>query len=202
MKHLESVEFHLVQKKNLLLLKNIVVITISLTWRKNPLRLKMTAMVIFKIFLKINILLLKSSNRLNGTCNSRDKSLTCCQSTFSSSKSHQCYDKVNMGHSSNKSDRGQNVVPHQQCSTLFKTHRLREKNQYEELLQNFFPRRIDVICDKREDKRSRQKPIEVIDLDKSGSSSPFPKTQPAFRKHDRTLQMHWTIPIREKKAGK
>ncbi|XP_020723077.2 sentrin-specific protease 1 [Bombus terrestris] len=143
---------------------------------------------------------IKSSSRLNGTCNIRDKSLTCCPSTFSSSKSHQCYDKANMGHSSNKSDRGQNVVPHQECSTLFTTHRLREKNQYEELLQNFFPRRIDVICDKREDKRSRQKPIEVIDLDKSGSSSPFPKTQPACRKHDRTLQMHWTIPIKEKKC--
>ena len=138
---------------------------------------------------------IKSSSRLNGTCNSRDQSLKCCSSNFSSPP---CYEKVNMGHSSNKSERIQSAGV-QQCSTLFKTHRLREKNQYEELLQNFLPRRIHIICDKHEDKRSTQEPIEVIDLEKSTPSTCFPKVQSASRKHDRTLQMHWSMPIREKK---
>uniref|UniRef100_V9IJ01 SUMO1/sentrin specific protease 1 n=1 Tax=Apis cerana TaxID=7461 RepID=V9IJ01_APICE len=142
---------------------------------------------------------IKASSKLNGTCNnSREKSLTCCSSSFSSSKSQPCYDKVNIG-CSNKSGRIQNIESHQQCSTLIKTHRLREKNQYEELLQNFLPRRIHVICDKNDDKRSTQEPIEVIDLERSSSSTPFSKTQSASRKHDRMLQMHWNTSIKEKK---
>lgn len=143
---------------------------------------------------------IKASSKLNGTCNnSREKSLTCCSSSFSSSKSQPCYDKVNIGCSSNKSGRIQNIESHQQCSTLIKTHRLREKNQYEELLQNFLPRRIHVICDKNDDKRSTQEPIEVIDLERSSSSTPFSKIQSASRKNDRMLQMHWSTPIKEKK---
>ncbi|KOC66711.1 Sentrin-specific protease 1 [Habropoda laboriosa] len=147
---------------------------------------------------------MKSSSKLNGTCSSRDKSLTCCTSSFSSSKPKLCHDISNMGYFANKSERVKNVGVHQRCSTLTKTHRLKEKNQYEELLQNFLPHRIHVIRDKHEDKRSTQESIEVIDLEKSSSSTPSSRTQSASRKHDTTLQMlyqkMWSTSLGEKKS--
>ncbi|OAD58865.1 Sentrin-specific protease 1 [Eufriesea mexicana] len=141
---------------------------------------------------------IKSSSRLNGKCSNRDKSLTCCSSSFSPLKSQAYYDTLNMGYSDTKREKVQNVG-HQQCSTLTKTHHLKEINQYEELLQNFLPRKIHATYDKHEDKRSTQKPIEVIDLEKSKSLTPLPRTQLTFRKRDSTLQMHRNTPIKEKK---
>ncbi|KYN07269.1 PREDICTED: sentrin-specific protease 1-like [Cyphomyrmex costatus] len=45
--------------------------------------------------------------------------------------------------------------------TLSKTNQLKEKYQYEEMLQNLFPNRIQIFMDK-----PARKPIEVIDLEK------------------------------------
>ncbi|CAK9814564.1 Sentrin-specific protease 1 [Anthophora quadrimaculata] len=129
----------------------------------------------------------KSSSKLNGTCSSRDKSFTCCTPPFSTPKP--CRDTSNMGYFVNKSERVKNIGVHQQCSMLTKTHRLKEKIQYEELLRNFFSHRIHVICDKHEDKRSTQDSIEVIDLEKPSASPLSSKTPPASRKHDTTLKM-------------
>lgn len=141
---------------------------------------------------------IQSSNRLNGTCNSRNKLCTCAESC-SLPKPHTSYDKVDMGYFSNQHSRIQNVETHQRCSTLTKTHRLKEKSQYEELLQNFLPHRIHVICDKQEHKSPAKEPIEVIDLEKS-VLTPVSRPQTTHRKHDDgTLRMHWSTPIREKK---
>jgi len=52
--------------------------------------------------------------------------------------------------------------------TLSKTNQLKEKYQYEEMLQNLLPNRIQVITDKRNTNVTTpmRKPIEVIDLEK------------------------------------
>ncbi|XP_029053378.2 sentrin-specific protease 1-like [Osmia bicornis bicornis] len=128
----------------------------------------------------------KTFNRVNGKCNNKEKSFTCC--TPSSSKRQTCYDKVNMGYFGNASERVHNVRTHRQCVTLNKTRRLKEKNQYEELLQNFLPHRIHVICDKHEENGQMEEPAEVIDLEKFNISSSS-KTHP-IRKHE-TSQSCW-----------
>jgi sentrin-specific protease 1 len=60
------------------------------------------------------------------------------------------------------------------CITLAKTNQLKERHQYQELLQNFLPNRIHILKDKCVD-ISMRKPIEVIDLDTDISKN---KTQP------------------------
>ncbi|XP_054001163.1 sentrin-specific protease 1-like [Hylaeus anthracinus] len=130
---------------------------------------------------------IKSSSRLNGSCSSREEPFTCYGSHFSMSKPDQCYDKLS---------RVQNGT-HQRCPTLTNTHRLREKSQYDELLQNFLPRRIDVICTKHEEKVPTPEVVEIIDIEKSGSSTPKP--QQMSEKYGTTLQMHWNTHYREKK---
>ncbi|XP_076750121.1 sentrin-specific protease 1 [Xylocopa sonorina] len=141
----------------------------------------------------------KRSNALNGTCSTRNKPLMCCSSSLPSSKSQSCYDKVNMGYFVNKNERVQNVTANQRCSMLTKAHRLREKSQYGELLQNFLPHRIDVICDKHNDTMHTQESIEVVDLEKSSSSTPSFRTQSTSRKQNTTSQMRWSTPVKEKK---
>ncbi|XP_076235325.1 uncharacterized protein LOC143179827 [Calliopsis andreniformis] len=143
---------------------------------------------------------IKSSSRMNGSCSSRDKSFTspCCASSYSTPAPQWCYEQSNMGYFNNKSERSQHRGSNQQCPTLTKTHRLKEKSQYEELLQNFLPRRINVICDKHEKKKFSQKPVEVIDLEKSDSSTPSRPRQ-SFRKRDTSLETRWSTPNRERK---
>ena len=139
---------------------------------------------------------IKASSRLNGTCSSREKSFSGCTSSVSSPKPPQCYDKFNMGYFANKNERVQNGG-HQRCPTLTKTHRLREKSQYEELLQNFLPRRIHVLSDKNDEIRSAQEPVEVIDLEKSDATTPS-RAQQLSRRHD-TFHMRWSTTNREKR---
>ncbi|CAL7948787.1 unnamed protein product [Xylocopa violacea] len=142
---------------------------------------------------------IKRSNALNGACNTRDKPLMCCSSSFSSAKSQSYYDKVNMGYFVNKNERVQNIMANQRCSMLTKAHRLREKSQYGELLQNFLPHRIHVICDKHDDTMPTQESIEVVDLEKSTSSTPSFRTQSTSRKQNTGPQMHWSTPVKEKR---
>ncbi|KZC05881.1 PREDICTED: sentrin-specific protease 1-like [Dufourea novaeangliae] len=141
---------------------------------------------------------IKSSSRLNGTRSSRDKSFTCCSPSFSSSKSQQCYDDLKMGYFSSENERVQNIGAHERCPTLSKTHRLKEKNQYQEMLQNFLPRRIHVICDKHEEKGSVPEVQEVIGLEKSESSTSSSKLQQVSRKKSMS-QMHWNMPNKERR---
>ena len=139
-----------------------------------------------------------ASSRSNGTCSSsRDKSFPGCASSVPSAKPSQGYDKFNMGYFANKNERVQNGG-HQRCATLTKTHRLREKSQYEELLQNFLPRRIHVLNDRNDEIRSAQDPVEVIDLEKSDATTPCRAPQPS-RKHD-SFHTRWSsTPNREKR---
>lgn len=50
--------------------------------------------------------------------------------------------------------------------TLSKTNQLKERYQYEEMLQNLLPNRIQVFTDKRTEYPSSRKSVEVIDLEK------------------------------------
>ncbi|XP_078036580.1 sentrin-specific protease 1 [Augochlora pura] len=138
----------------------------------------------------------KSSSRLNGTCSSKDKSYRCCPSPFSLPKSQDCYNELNMGYFGNKIKDEQNIETRQRCSTLNKTYQLKEKNQYEELLQNFLPHRIHVICDKYQEKQSTPDVVEIIDLEKSDSLNSLSKVHQIPRKKN-TLQMHWSTPHKE-----
>ncbi|XP_011872767.1 PREDICTED: sentrin-specific protease 1-like [Vollenhovia emeryi] len=51
--------------------------------------------------------------------------------------------------------------------TLSKTNQLREKYQYEEMLQNLLPNRIQILMDKHTEHAPARKSVEVIDLEKS-----------------------------------
>lgn len=55
----------------------------------------------------------------------------------------------------------------QQYLTLCKTNQLKERHQYEELLQNFLPSRIQILKNKRREYTPMQNAVEVIDLDKT-----------------------------------
>lgn len=70
----------------------------------------------------------------------------------------------NMGHLINREHRVQD--PDHKCPTLCKTNQLKERHQYEELLQNFLPDRIHVIKHKCTEHTYMHKPVEVIDLEK------------------------------------
>ncbi|XP_076296562.1 sentrin-specific protease 1 [Lasioglossum baleicum] len=135
---------------------------------------------------------IKSSNRLNGTCSNRDKSFRCCSSCYSLPKSEQCYNELNMGYFNSKPKERSNIGARQQCPTLNKTHCLKEKDQYEQLLQNFLPHRIHVICDKYEEKRPIPDVVEIIDLEKSDSLNSSCRVQQIPRKKN-TFKMHWNI---------
>lgn len=54
-------------------------------------------------------------------------------------------------------------------STINKTHRLREKKQYSEMLQNFVPHRIQILNNKSIESRGGKQTPEVIDLEKNES---------------------------------
>lgn len=141
----------------------------------------------------------KSSARLNGTCNSRDKLYKFCTAASypSFSKSQTCHNKVKMGYFADRSERIQNVGDDHKCPTLAKTHQLRERNQYEELLQNFLPHRIHVIKDKCQDKRNVQEIVEVIDLEKSAST---PKVRQIPKRHSSASHSRWYTSQNEKKG--
>lgn len=137
---------------------------------------------------------IKSSNRLNGTCSNREKSFRCCSSCFSLPHSEQqCYNELKMGYFDNKPKEQPNIGVRHQCPTLNKTHCLKEKSQYEQLLQNFLPHRIQVICDKYEEKRPVPDVVEIIDLEKADSSNPPSRVQQIPRRKN-MFQMHWNIP--------
>lgn len=54
----------------------------------------------------------------------------------------------------------------QKYLTLCKTNQMKEKYQYQELLQNFLPSKVQILKDKPVEQASAQEIIEVIDLDK------------------------------------
>lgn len=91
--------------------------------------------------------------RTSPTCKTSCKS-TCKSSCYSSD----CCNKSTMNRfvDYNHQDDGH------KCMTLSKTNQLKEKHQYQELLQNFLPNRIHILKDKRTDAR---KSIDVIELD-------------------------------------
>lgn len=62
------------------------------------------------------------------------------------------------------------------CDTLLQTNQLRERFQYEELLQNFLPSsRIQVLKDKRVEHTPVQNVVEVIELDDNADDLPTDK---------------------------
>ncbi|EZA61589.1 Sentrin-specific protease [Ooceraea biroi] len=113
----------------------------------------------------------KSCVKLNGTHKKQPSyqfhntliSATCkttCNPTCKSTHYSNCCNKPTMSRFVDYNHQIQDSS--HRCTTLSKTNQLKERHQYEELLQNFLPNRIHILKDKRVD---TQKPIEVIDLD-------------------------------------
>ncbi|XP_076632231.1 uncharacterized protein LOC143347168 [Colletes latitarsis] len=141
---------------------------------------------------RIHYPITSSSRIMNGSCNSKGKTYI----YYSPQRKREpCCDNLNTSYVGSKNDRAHNGDARQQCPTLTNTTRLKEKRQYDELLQNFLPHRIDVICNKHEKKRPVQEVIEIIDLEKSST----PKPEPISRKHSTMLQMLWNNRYREKR---
>lgn len=61
------------------------------------------------------------------------------------------------------------------CLTLVKTNQLKERYQYEELLQNFLPSRIQILKDKCVEHTPVQNVVEVIELDDNTEDLPTEK---------------------------
>lgn len=55
--------------------------------------------------------------------------------------------------------------------TLCRTNQMKERHQYEELLQNFLPSKIQILKDKRVEQIPVEKVVEVIELDKEESTT-------------------------------
>ncbi|KAG7202834.1 hypothetical protein KM043_009987 [Ampulex compressa] len=141
------------------------------------------------------------STKLNGSYFGREKSYNFCTSpTFSfPHKSRPCHSKLNMGYFSSKDHKTHNIGMDHKCLTLAKTHKLREKSQYEELLQNFLPHRVHVIRNKRQEQRSVQEPIEVIDIDKPVISTPSNKIQHLQKTPNASSHARWCTAHRANK---
>ncbi|XP_012537438.1 sentrin-specific protease 1 [Monomorium pharaonis] len=77
--------------------------------------------------------------------------------------------------------------------TLSKTNQLKEKYQYEEMLQNLLPNRIQVL-DKHVEYTSIPKPIEVIDLEKQSELATSNKIQSSVTNTSKTM----TAPYRHR----
>ncbi|XP_032691166.1 sentrin-specific protease 1-like [Odontomachus brunneus] len=63
------------------------------------------------------------------------------------------------------------------CHTLVRTNQLKERYQYEELLQNFLPSRIQILKDKCVEHTPVQNVIEVVELDDNVEDPPAEKTR-------------------------
>lgn len=80
--------------------------------------------------------------------------------------------KLNMGYFANKENNLTKINMDNKCPTLKSSYQLKQKNQYGELLQNFLPYRNHTIHNKCEERQPVQKCVEVIEIDKSNTSTP------------------------------
>ncbi|KAL6264523.1 hypothetical protein P5V15_004630 [Pogonomyrmex californicus] len=110
---------------------------------------------------------IRSCTQLNGTHKKQSQAYEFCKvmtpiCKANCSSLHQ--NKSTMGHFCNHKH-GMLDVCHR-STTLSKTNQLKEKYQYEEMLQNLFPNRVQVVTDKRVEHTPMCKSIEIIDLEK------------------------------------
>lgn len=98
---------------------------------------------------------------------------------------HYC-NNSEMGCSRGRDQTMQNAAADLHNSTLIRTHRLQEKRQYGEMLQNFVPRRRNVLHGEPE--KNHISSIEVIELDKSDESQTSQKSIPV---QQRRLYTPW-----------
>lgn len=132
---------------------------------------------------------LRSSNQMNNNRGNRRRSFTAVKgSSFripQPKSSYQCSsNNSDMGYLIGKGLPSQNAAAVCKNSTLSRTHRLQEKRQYGELLQNFVPRRVHVL--QSEPNKNHVSPIEVIELDKSDESQTSQKSIPVQKRQHYT----------------
>lgn len=110
---------------------------------------------------------IRPCTQLNGTRKKQPQSYEFCKvmsPSYKSTCSSLHHDKATTGHFFHHKHRMPDIF--HTSATLSKTNQLKEKYQYEEMLQNLFPNRIQVLMDKRVEYTPTRKPIEVIDLEK------------------------------------
>lgn len=117
---------------------------------------------------------IKSCNKLNGTHPKRSIEPyqfqatalpTRCKPTCSSAH----WNPLNMGYFSNEKHNIQDTSHN--CPTLFKTNQFKERHQYEELLHNFLPRRLNIFKEKHDKETPVRNAVEVIKPDKTEMST-------------------------------
>ena len=153
-----------------------------------------------EILSEFNSRLLRSSSQMNNNRGNKRRSFPAskatCYRTPQSKTSHHCMsNNSSMGCFNGKDQPTENAAADCRHFTLSRTHRLQEKMQYGELLQNFLPRRVHVL---QNETKNHVSPIEVIELDKSDESQnsqksiPVQKRQsynPWRKERERTLSM-------------
>lgn len=117
----------------------------------------------------------------NGVNNEKSRGFLCAKSTPAKSSHKKCTGTSRSKHSECSVERytdngnsGSCIFTDSNSSTLAKTHRLREKKQYSEMLQNYVPQRIQKLCSKSNEPKTGKRVTEVIDLEKSDGSKPGP----------------------------
>ncbi|XP_014486569.1 PREDICTED: sentrin-specific protease 1-like isoform X2 [Dinoponera quadriceps] len=75
--------------------------------------------------------------------------------------------------------------------TLVRTNQMKERYQYEELLQNFLPSRIQILKDKRVEQAPVQNVVEVIELDDNTEGPPAEKTRQTVTKTIPETALRW-----------
>lgn len=120
--------------------------------------------------------------KLNGTHKKQPQPHQCHATVASSAYKSTCSSFILHQPSTYKSDMGHFIhrkLHHHDCPTLCKTNQLKERHQYEELLQNFLPNGIHVLKHKCPEHSYMHKPLEVIDLEKhSEVAAPNDKIRP------------------------
>ena len=122
-----------------------------------------------------------SNNRGNKRHSFPSSKTNSCRAPQPKSSSYHCTgNNSNMGNINGKSLPVQNMGIDCKHYTLSRTLRLQEKRQYGEMLQNFVPRRVQVLHTKPE--KNPVSPVEVIELDKSEESRNSQKSIPVQKR--------------------
>lgn len=113
-----------------------------------------------------------SKKLLNGARNEKGKGFCCLKPTTVMNPLSKCTPRPKRDDSSidrfaeNSNPNTSNLFTDSKYSTITKTHRLREKKQYREMLQNFVPHRIQILNSRVSEVRPAKQSPEVIDLEK------------------------------------
>ncbi|XP_043480079.1 sentrin-specific protease-like isoform X1 [Leptopilina heterotoma] len=132
---------------------------------------------------------LRSFSQMNNNRRNKRRSLPASKANSyrnnppAQSSYHYCNNNSEMGCSRGRGQTN-NAVADSHNSTLVRTHRLQEKQQYGELLQNFVPQRRNVM--RSEPEKNHVSSIEVIELDKSDESQTSQKSIPVQKRQINT----------------